>query len=91
MQINLPSNIGHSFDVSKFSADISSSPAIIDDDKGTKNLEFLGSIKLPKVIPIFYCWDGCALQALLSLDLNCDDTVLSLPSKENPAHLQEIY
>lgn len=49
--------VGNSFDVpvaeseiDRFSAEVNRSPAVIDESSGTKNLETLGSIRLPKVI-----------------------------------------
>ncbi|KAL9322760.1 hypothetical protein ACSQ67_010813 [Phaseolus vulgaris] len=52
----LSSPVGNSFDVpvaeseiDRFSAEVERSPAVIDSSSGTKNLEVLGSIKLPKI------------------------------------------
>ncbi|KAK4255103.1 hypothetical protein QN277_008142 [Acacia crassicarpa] len=53
-KIRLPSSFGHSFDVpiadiEKFLADINSSQATMDHSSGTEGLEYLGSIRLPKI------------------------------------------
>lgn len=57
LQISLLSSVGNSFDVplaeiDRFSAEVGRSPAVIDESSGTKNLEALGSIRLPKVISL---------------------------------------
>ncbi|KAK7312577.1 hypothetical protein VNO77_36529 [Canavalia gladiata] len=53
-KITLSSRVGHSFEVptaeiERFSADVDESLAFSDASSGTKRLEFLGSIKLPKI------------------------------------------
>lgn len=58
LQISLLSSpVGNSFDVpvadseiDRFSDEVKRSSAVIDESSGTKNLETLGSIRLPKVI-----------------------------------------
>lgn len=56
MQISLLSGVKNSFDsiadIDRFSADIDRSHAVIDQSSGTKHLEALGSIRLPKVISV---------------------------------------
>ncbi|XP_019457249.1 PREDICTED: uncharacterized protein LOC109357694 isoform X1 [Lupinus angustifolius] len=52
-KISLLSSVGNSFDVptaeiERFSAEVDRSPAVIDESSGTKNLEALGSIRIPK-------------------------------------------
>lgn len=62
LQISLLSSpLGNSFDVpvakaeiDRFSAEVEKSPAVIDESSGTKNLEVLGSIKVPKVFPFLF-------------------------------------
>jgi len=62
LQISLVSSpVVNSFDVpvaedeiERFSAEVERSPAVIDESSGTKNLEVLGSIKLPKVFPCLF-------------------------------------
>ncbi|XP_027340914.1 uncharacterized protein LOC113854219 isoform X1 [Abrus precatorius] len=53
-KISLLSGVGNSLDVptaeiDRFSAEVDKSPAVIDESSGTKNLEVLGSIRLPKI------------------------------------------
>ncbi|KAE9585759.1 hypothetical protein Lalb_Chr24g0394691 [Lupinus albus] len=53
-KISLLSKVGNSFDVptaeiERFSAEVDRSPAVIDESSGTKPLEALGSIRLPKI------------------------------------------
>ena len=62
LQILLPSNLGDSFDVpitdiEKFLADINSSKAVKDQSSGTESLEYLGSMRLPKVILCIFKFD----------------------------------
>ncbi|KAG5119786.1 hypothetical protein JHK82_034206 [Glycine max] len=54
--VHLTKPVGNSFDVpvaeseiDRFSAEVNRSPAVIDESSGTKNLETLGSIRLPKI------------------------------------------
>lgn len=57
MQISLLSGVKNSFgipmsEIERYSAEIGRIRAVIDESSGTKNIEALGSVRLPKVISV---------------------------------------